>query len=257
MTTLTRSDRRDSAGDTFKAAERALRTTLTPGLPAIIRLDGRAFHSYCRGLERPYDVQFMDDMDQTAATLAQQVDGVRLAYVQSDEISLLLTDHVGDAVQGFMFGGQTQKLVSICAAIAATTMNIRRLGAATDKVALFDARAFSLPDDAAVQRYFQWRQQDAATNSLSMLASAHISHKQLLGVPTGERARLLRGLGVEPGDLPAGFTRGRVIQRAPVQKQTTFTDRRSGTQRTVEFVRMETFSAPAPSFADGVEDALF
>ena len=83
-------------GSEFKDAERAVRTALEPGLPAVIRLDGRAFHSYCRGLARPYDPMFMGDMDATALALAEQIDGVRLAYVQSDEISLLITDRLSD-----------------------------------------------------------------------------------------------------------------------------------------------------------------
>ena len=115
-------------GTEFKDAERQFRTHLTPGLPAVIRLDGRAFHSYTKGLQRPFDERFVEDMDAVAVELAQQIDGVRLVYTQSDEISLLLTDRADDAVQGFMFGGQVQKLTSISAAIATATLNSCRLG---------------------------------------------------------------------------------------------------------------------------------
>ena len=244
-------------GSEFKHAEELFRTHLAPGLPAIIRLDGRAFHSYCRGLARPFDEQFMADMDAVAVALAQQVDGVRLVYVQSDEISLLLTDHIGDAVQGFMFGGQVQKLVSITAAIASSTLNARRLGTVTDKVALFDARAFSLGGDAAVQRYFEWRQADARVNSLGMLASAHFSHQQLHGVSTHDRATMLRSIDVEPDDLPATFVHGRVVLREPKQRTTTFFHRPTGRERTIDFVRMEAFTDVAPSFQNGLADATF
>lgn len=251
-TTFARAD-----GAEFKDAERALRVVLEPGLPAVIRLDGRAFHSYCRGLDRPFDEQFMADMDSVTIALAQQIDGVRLAYVQSDEISLLLEDRIGDAVQGFMFGGQVQKLVSISAAIASSTLNARRLGAGTDKVALFDARAFSLPDAAAVQRYFQWRQADARVNSLGMLASAHFSHKKLLGVSTSKRETMLRDIGIEPDELPAGFVHGRVVLRRPEPRTTTFFDPRLGRDSTVHFTRMEPVIAPAPSFDEGLAAAAF
>lgn len=239
-------------GTEFKDAERAIRTSLEPGLPAVLRLDGRAFHSYCRGLARPYDEQFMADMDATALALAEQIDGVRLSYVQSDEISLLLTDRIGDAAQGFMFGGQVQKLVSISAALASSTLNARRLGTATERVALFDSRVFQLPDMDAVRRYFQWRQADARVNSLSMLASTHFSHKALHGVSTPERATMLRGIDVDPEGLPPAFVHGRVVHRRPVQKQTTYLDRRSNTPRTVDFIRQEAYVDAAPSFENGI-----
>jgi tRNA(His) 5'-end guanylyltransferase len=246
-----------ASGEQFKDAERALRNTLTPGLPAVLRLDGRAFHSYCRGLARPFDEQFMADMDATALALARGIDGVRLAYVQSDEISLLLSDGGPDCATEFMFGGQIQKLVSISAAIASSETNARRLGKVTDKVALFDSRAFSLPDEAAVTEYFQWRQADARVNSLSMLASAHFSHKTLHSVPNAARVEMLEGAGVDVSALPDGFVHGRVILRRPAEKSTTFYDRRVGRNRTVHFTRMEAYAAPAPAFDDGLAAAAF
>lgn len=244
----------------FKSLEREFRTHLTSGLPAVIRLDGRAFHSYCRDLARPYDEQFMADMDATMIALAQQIDGVRLAYVQSDEISLLLTDHYvrpdGERVeQGFMFGGGIQKLVSISAAIASTTLNMRRYGKASNRIALFDSRAFSVTDMDEARDYFVWRQEDAEVNSLSMLASAHFSHKQLHGVPNGNRAVMLHGAGIDPDALPLGFQRGRIVAFEPQEQTSTFVDRRTNTERTVTFTRQVATAVPAPVFAEGLPHA--
>lgn len=245
-------------GTEFKDAERALRTHLEPGLPAIMRLDGRAFHSYCRGLARPYDSRLMADMDATTLALAEQIDGVRLAYVQSDEISLLITDRIDEsAVAGWMFGGQIQKWTSISAAIASSTFNALRLGKVSETIAQFDSRVFQLPDMDAVQRYFQWRQADARVNSLGMLASTHFSHKQLHGVSTSARADMLRGIGVDPDALPPAFVHGRVVRREPVEKQTTFFNRRTGADQTVDFVRNQAFVDVAPSFDDGLDGAGF
>lgn len=246
-------------GAEFKDAERALRASLEPGLPAIIRLDGRAFHSYCRGLSRPYDTMFMGDMDATMLALAEQIDGVRLAYVQSDEISLLLTDRIdgSESIQGFMFGGQVQKLTSISAAIASSTLNAHRYRVTSQAIAQFDSRVFQLPDMDAVRRYFEWRQADARVNSLGMLASTHFSHRELHGVSTTGRAGMLRGVGVDPDALPLAFVHGRVVRREPVEKETTFFDRRLGVDRTVEFLRQQALVDVAPSFEDGLEAAWF
>lgn len=241
----------------FKAIEAKFRTSLTPGAPAVIRLDGRAFHTYCRGLDRPYDEQFMADMDQTMVTLAEQIDGVRLAYVQSDEISLLLADHElrpGRLVaeQGFMFGGAVQKLVSIAAAIASVTFNRLRPSTDFERVALFDARAFSLADQDEARDYFVWRQDDARKNSLSMLASAHYSHQRLKGLSSDARAELLRSDGIEPDELPAGFRNGRIVAREVRERETTFFDRRIQAERTVAFERRVPVVVPAPDFRAGL-----
>lgn len=253
-------------GVEFKKAELGFRATLTPGLPAIVRLDGRAFHSYCRDLERPFDSRFMADMDQVTLGLAQQIDGVRLAYTQSDEISLLLTDRLIDGIgregrdatrQDFMFGGQVQKIVSISAAIASALMNAARLGKITDRLAVFDARAFTLPDMAAVDRYFQWRQADARSNALGMAASARFSHRELMGVPNRKRADMLRSAGADPDALPLEFTEGRVVVRVPLAQTSTFFDRRVGAERTVEFTRMTAVTTAALSFDEGLGAAWY
>lgn len=237
----------------FKQREKQTRTSLIPGRPAIVRLDGRAFHSYCRGLGRPFDERFMADMDATMVALAEQVDGVRLAYVQSDEISLLLTDHrIRDdgtvSEQCFMFSGGVQKLVSITAAIASTTLNIRRLGDVTDRVALFDSRAFSVDSLEEARAYFAWRQDDARRNSLSMLAETHFSHHELLGVHSGGRASMLRERGIEPDDLPEGFRAGRIVTYRQQPGISTFFDKRAGENRTIEFTRTVASAAAAPEF---------
>lgn len=246
-----------AAGAEFKDAEKLFRTHLAPELPAILRLDGRAFHSYCRGLAKPYDEQFMSDMDQVALELARQIDGVRAVYAQSDEISLLLRPvDAPEHDQSFMFGGQIQKLVSISAAIASSTLNARRLGTVTDKVALFDSRAFTLAP-SAVQRYFQWRQADARINSLSMLASTHFSHRQLHGVGDRERRVMLESIGVDPHALPAGFVNGRVVVRRPEPSSRTFFDKRVGEDRTVEFTRNVAYVIAAPDFEHDFDDAAY
>jgi tRNA(His) 5'-end guanylyltransferase len=45
----------DSLGDRMKEYENISRIYLTRRMPAIIRIDGKAFHSFTRGFIRPYD----------------------------------------------------------------------------------------------------------------------------------------------------------------------------------------------------------
>lgn len=242
----------------FKERENTTRAYLTPNQYAIIRLDGRAFHSYCAGLAKPNDDQFIDDMNKVAVELSKQIDGVRLSYVQSDEISLLLTDWTSrtateDSRTEFMFGGNIQKLISISAAIASTTMNHLRYGIRTDKIAVFDARAFSLNSRQETVDYFAWRQRDAGVNSLTMHANTHFSHRELDGLSSAARRDKLIDAGIDPKSTPEGFRLGRVVRYLDQPGNATYTDKFGVIHRT-EFTRRVPVAVTAPRFAS--DDSL-
>jgi tRNA(His) 5'-end guanylyltransferase len=158
------------------------RTYLPRRTHSVIRIDGKTFHSYTRGLQRPFDQQLMDDMSATAKFLCEQIDGAALAYTQSDEISLLLTDFANAKTQAW-FDGNVQKMVSVSASLATARFNQLRAG----KLAFFDSRVFTIPDPVEVRNYCVWRQQDCTRNSISMAAQANFSHKQLHGKNSGEK----------------------------------------------------------------------
>ena len=175
----------------------------------IVRVDGRAFHHYCRGLERPFDAVFAQNMDLTAMAMCGVMQGARLAFVQSDEISVLLTDFASPDTEAW-FDGNIQKIVSIAASEATRDFNYAR----EDHRATFDARAFTIPDPVEVENYFIWRQKDATRNSVSMAAQAVFSHKQLQGVSTEAMQEMLfTEKGINWNDYPEGFKRGRVVVR--------------------------------------------
>src|SRR5215471_4222370 len=69
----------------YEATEAGRR--LMPLLPALARLDGRAFHNFVRGLARPYDKRLSDLMIDTATFLVRETNAVA-GYTQSDEITL-------------------------------------------------------------------------------------------------------------------------------------------------------------------------
>jgi tRNA(His) 5'-end guanylyltransferase len=144
----------------------------------IIRVDGRAFHTWTRGMERPYSIPLMVAMDNVALALCAEVSGAQLAYVQSDEISILLTDFAKIDTHAW-FDNNLQKLCSISASIATAAFNKQW----TDKKqAHFDSRVFQIPDPVEVENYFVARQKDATRNSVSMLAQHYCSAKELHGV---------------------------------------------------------------------------
>lgn len=202
----------DALGERMKGYERACRTTLPLRLPVIVRVDGRSFHNYTRTLERPWDERLNECMDAVAVDLCEEMQGARLAYVQSDELSVLLHNY-GTLETTAWFDNQVQKIASVAASIAAARMTIE-----SDKlfgkcrIAHFDARVFVLPE-AEVVNYFLWRQNDAARNSIQMLAQSLYSHKELHGKGQAELHEMCFAKGHNWGALSTRLKRGRCVER--------------------------------------------
>lgn len=185
----------------------------------IIRLDGKAFHTFTKGFERPYDTALMDAMNYTTKMLCENIQGCKLGYTQSDEISLLLTDFDKIGTSAYL-GGAIQKIVSITASMASAYFNRYMLeNRITDKLAFFDSRVFSISQAVEVENYFIWRQQDCVRNSISMTAQSLFSHKELNGVNTSGMQDLCMTKGVNWNDQPAGFKRGRMVWKETYEKE--------------------------------------
>lgn len=83
----------DSLGDRMKGYENIARNYLTRRIPTIIRVDGKAFHTFTRGMEKPFDRILMTTMQNTMKYLCENIQGCVFGYTQSDEITLVLTDY--------------------------------------------------------------------------------------------------------------------------------------------------------------------
>ena len=249
----------DDLGDRMKRDyENRTRYYLPRRAYTIARIDGRSFHNYTRGLARPFDFALMEDMDKTAVALCESVAGTACAYVQSDEISLLLTDFAAIDTEAW-FDGNIQKIASISAGIATAAFNRARLerkfqegnGSLTVadyetlRDATFDSRVFALPDATEAANYFTWRQQDASRNSVSMAAHALYLPPELHGKSASDLQEMLWRRGVNWNDYPAGSKRGRMIVRTPCESERTFTHGATGQTETIR-VERHRWQAEAP-----------
>ncbi|GAA2107991.1 tRNA(His) guanylyltransferase Thg1 family protein [Streptomyces synnematoformans] len=236
----------------MKAYEAPYRHLLPRRTYAILRIDGRAFHQYLRGADRPFDMRFMADMDKVAEALCAEISGAKLAYTQSDEISVLVTDFGTTNTQAW-FGGVAAKWLSISAALATQVLNDRRPG----RRALFDARVFTIGDPVEVANYLLWRQRDAVRNSISMAAQSCFSPRRLHGVSSDGMQELLRAeRGINWNDYPAGCKRGRITTRKVGPRETTYTDKRTSSLNTVTAMRSWWETEPAPHFTTEPGDWL-
>ena len=163
---------RTSIGDRMKRYEASFSPMLVPRMPIIIRIDGRAFHTFTRNLQKPFDKGLMSPMQHTMMHTSKEMQGFKAAYTQSDEISFLLTDYDKTNTQGW-FNYELNKIVSTSAAVATSFFN-----RSYDSCETFDARAFNVPREDVVN-YFLWRAKDWARNSLQMYARSFFSQKEL------------------------------------------------------------------------------
>lgn len=212
---------RTSLGDRMKGYESVTESRLTPRTPLVLRLDGKAFHQYTKGLKRPWDETLHDVMDMVATELCHVVQGAQVAYVQSDEISILVHTYKTFEAQPY-FDGRVQKIVSVTASMAAAhfTAESWRLfddpvnpvanKASKIRLAFFDCRAFVMPE-SDVCNYFLWRQQDATRNSVQMLARSLYSHKECNNKNGSQLQDMCMEKGQNWNDVATRYKRGRCI----------------------------------------------
>lgn len=209
----------DSLGDRIKTYENAFRQYLPSRLPVILRVDGSHFHTYTKGCKRPTDENLVSVMNETAAYLCKNIQGSQLAYVQSDEISILLNNYKSLDTQSW-FENNLQKMASVSASMAGavfTSMSSIIFGGKM-KIATFDSRCFILPKEEVVN-YFLWRQQDATRNSVQMLARTLYSHKELIGKSNSELQELCFQKGTNWNSCPTTQKRGRCIIKTKSLKE--------------------------------------
>lgn len=201
---------KDAIGERMKSQyEDRTRFYLPRRTYTILRVDGKAFHSYCRKMERPYDRRFMYVMDTVASEMLQEIMGAEFAYTQSDEISFLLTDFAKPSTEAW-FDGNIQKMASVAAGLATGFFNALMLDDAAT-IGTFDARVFTIPDYVEVENYFIWRQQDAVRNSILMLAQHYYSPKEMHGKSCSVLQEMIHQKGDNWNNHPARFKRGGMI----------------------------------------------
>lgn len=238
------SNKKDNLGDRMKRYEGVPRIFLTRRVPVIIRLDGKAFHTFTKGMKRPFDDVLRKTMQETMQDLCKNIQGCVLGYTQSDEITLVLTDYKTITTDSW-FGYNVQKMVSISASMATLAFNkffrenvenlfdsevetfhvskdhsdyVEKLEQKIDK-AMFDSRVFSVPKDE-VCNCLIWRQQDASRNSIQLVGQANFSHKELDKKSCNEIQEMLFSLkNINWNDYPTDCKRGACCYKRTLEKE--------------------------------------
>jgi tRNA(His) guanylyltransferase len=236
---------KDSLGDRMKANyEDRTRYFLPRRSYTIVRIDGRAFHSYTKFLNKPFDLPLIEDMDAAVVAVLPQIQGAQFAYVQSDEISILLADFAKENTSAW-FDGNIQKIASISASLMTSEFNKNRItrlikqsyrealrrngenfdadwedllepGILSEQCGCFDARVFTIPDPVEVDNYFRWRNQDAARNSVQMVARSLYSHKECMDKSCAQLQEMIYLKGVNWANYDQGLKNGRLIVKEKI-----------------------------------------
>lgn len=193
----------------------------------ILQLDGNAFHTFTKGFAKPFDDRFIDAMNETAVQLVQKLPTAKFAYVQSDEINILLKKTEKEEP---FHNYRLQKVVSLTAGRASAIMS--RLYPEKD-LAVFDARFFTVPDAQTAAEHFIWRQRDCTKNSIQMVGQTYFSHKSLHGVNTLEIRERLTENGTPWEDFADAYKYGRVVKTVPYNREVTFVHGRTKEPKTV------------------------
>lgn len=236
-------------GSRMKEYEAVSKNYLTRRVPVIIRIDGRAFHTFTKGMNKPFDSILTKTMQKTMVALCQNVQGCVFGYTQSDEITLVLTDYENIDTSAW-FDYNVQKVCSVVSSMATVYFN-RFFNEAVDQAkdaviqqdlqlsieyqkyldlmdskkmqATFDARCFNIPVDE-VCNCLIWRQQDATRNSIQSVGQSKFSHKQLNHKSCNEiQDMLFKEYGINWNNLPTHLKRGSAcykVQAKTINRQT-------------------------------------
>lgn len=228
--------------------EQIPKTKLMRRCPVAIRIDGKAFHTFTRGFQKPFDEVLIKSMQETMKYLCENIQGCVLGYTQSDEITLILVDYK-KLTSSAWFDYEVQKICSIAASMATMAFNNifskyvkefdlelayndngidteenRKLWEiykkAIDKGAMFDARCFNIPKEEVTNLVY-WRQLDASRNSIQMVGQANFSHKELQNKSCNDiQDMLMIQKGINWNDLPTYQKRGSCCVRNKIVIET-------------------------------------
>lgn len=252
---------KDSLGDRIKLYEAVNNRILIPRLPVVCRLDGKGFHTYLKGVKKPFDTGVQDIMDGTTKFLVEQTKA-DIGYTQSDEITLVFNRTESDRLG---YSDRVDKINSIFASMASAKFNqlVPTLLPAKDgKLAFFDCRVFNVPDLMEAANCLIWRELDASRNSVSMSAQSMFSHKTLQGLSGDQmQEKMFQEKGVNWNDYPVRFKRGAYFKRiqiaVPVKKSLTGIPDNVNMPLTVLRSSVGNFELPKLSSIENVVDVLF
>ena len=257
----------DDLGDRMKRYESTETSRkLIPLLPIYIRLDGKAFSSFTRYMDKPYDTRMIKTMIETTKYLVKETNAC-IGYTQSDEISLVIYNK--DFRSQTLFDGKIFKITSILASMASSAFLLNYMKKFDidpediKKLPSFDCRVMNLPSQTETANMILWRVQDTTKNAITSAARALYSHKQTMNKNSSEKQEMLFQKGVNFNDYPESFKRGTFVKKVVIEQDIEqdiwdkIPEKNKPETRKVKRNKIKSVSMPIFSKVQNREDVIF
>jgi tRNA(His) 5'-end guanylyltransferase len=189
--------------------------SLIPGLPVCVRLDGKAFHTFTKYLDKPYDIHFSESMIETTKYLVEKTNAI-IGYTQSDEISLIYLPKENEEIN--FFNGKISKLLSVLSSMCTAKFN-SIFETVEPNFAIFDCRVWNVPSIIEAVNVLAWREFDARKNSISSACFTYYSDKECINKNSQEKIEMLKKKNVDWNTYPEFFKTGIYLAKYETTKE--------------------------------------
>jgi tRNA(His) guanylyltransferase len=162
----------------------------------IVRIDGVSFHTFLKGVKKPFDSRICNAMVGTTVDLVRQFNPV-CGFTLSDEITLVFPSVELECKEQkrektHAYNGRVQKLASVTASFASARFNYhlshpasqwesensRLIEQMLGHRAHFDGRVVAFPNERSIADCILWRScYDGFRNAISQISRVHFGHK--------------------------------------------------------------------------------
>lgn len=172
-------------------------TTLIERLPIYARIDMRAGHTWCRDLDKPFDLDYSNAMKAATSYIVEKTNAA-VGYCQSDEASFVWLDSSRTPFETRLFKLQSILSSMFTASFIKACVNTKLWNKIdAGRLPSFDCRVCNMPSLDEAANMVLWREQDSIKNSITLLALEHFSNKEIHKKNSNDKIQMLADKGVD------------------------------------------------------------
>jgi len=214
-----------SLKDRISSYEDAYNYSIIQKLPIVVKLNGRSFSKLTSLLNKPFDIQFLNVMQDVCIKVAMDAEGCVFAYSFNDEIILILKNDQSIRTMPW-YDNNIQKIASVTSSLAsiqffssAQKYNLNILGAP-----VFTSQVFAVPNITEAVNVLIAKQQQSIQSCISFACfyetikeydDISLARSTLTQKTIDEKIELLQDLNVDYNSLNPEFKKGFACYKVP------------------------------------------
>lgn len=211
----------DEFGNRMKELERQYTSLVVPVSDILcVRLDGKGFSKFTKSFTKPFDKIMTDVMAETTKSLVKELNP-KIAYVQSDEISLIFS--ATEKQSEHIFSGKVSKINSIVASMCSANFNhflqkqspVKYAG---NGLGYFDCRSWAVSSKVEASNVILWRVHDCRKNSISATFRWNYGKSEMKNKSGKEMIEYMMERGLNWNDILPQWKYGTFVQRENYMK---------------------------------------